>query len=102
MIQYLNNSDDNSVAISMIQEMRELLIKQAAERWIVRQTYALVCSKLVSYRVITSQVFSKELLPYLLTLSNDCVPNVRLVVARTLVRDVLKNGTICKDSSYPY
>lgn len=74
----------------MVQEMRDLLMAHAAERWIIRQTYVLVCSKLVRAEVISAEVFARELLPYLLELSNDKVPNVRLVVARTLASDFIK------------
>lgn len=71
----------------MIQEMREVLMLQASERWVIRQTYALICWEL--FGIISEEVFVKELLPYLLELAQDRVPNVRLVVARTLVRKVI-------------
>lgn len=87
---YLANQKDDPLAVTMIQEMRDLLMSHAAERWIIRQTYVLVCSKLVRTEVISAEVFARELLPYLLELSTDKVPNVRLVVARTLASDFAK------------
>lgn len=76
----------------MIQEMRDLLMMHADKRWVIRQTYALLCSKLAGNTVVSGEIFAKELLPYLLELYNDKVPNVRLVVARTLARDVVRIG----------
>ncbi|XP_031781123.1 serine/threonine-protein phosphatase 4 regulatory subunit 1 isoform X2 [Nasonia vitripennis] len=89
-IAYLACHRDDPLAIAMIQEMRDLLMMHAEKRWVIRQTYALLCSKLASNMVVSGEVFAKELLPYLLELYNDKVPNVRLVVARTLARDVVR------------
>ena len=88
MIELLVISNDEPLAIVVIQEMRDLLMANAAERWIIRQTYALICSKLINKSIVSSEVFVRELLPYLLELSYDQVPNVRLVVARTLADDI--------------
>lgn len=98
-VEYLAGDNDHPLAIAMIQEMRDLLMSHAAERWIIRQTYALVCSKLVTDDVVSGDVFARELLPYLLELSCDKVPNVRLVVARTLAQVVVR---ISESRDYPY
>ncbi|XP_014226394.1 serine/threonine-protein phosphatase 4 regulatory subunit 1-like isoform X3 [Trichogramma pretiosum] len=88
MIKFLSGPSEN-LALALIREMRDLLVRQSAERWIIRQTYALICSKLITNGNVKGDIFARELLPYLLYLANDRVPNVRLVVARTLVKDVI-------------
>lgn len=65
-----------------------------AEKWVRRQTFALVCAKLISSNAISGDRFSQEMLPNLLKLSSDKVPNVRLAVARTLSKNVIPMG--CK------
>nr|XP_031827867.1 serine/threonine-protein phosphatase 4 regulatory subunit 1-like [Nomia melanderi] len=55
-----------------------------AQKWIRRQTFAFLCGQLISSNAITGTKFSLELLPLLLKLSSDKVPNVRLAVAKTL------------------
>ncbi|XP_014210093.1 serine/threonine-protein phosphatase 4 regulatory subunit 1 [Copidosoma floridanum] len=82
-ISYLDSHSDDALAIAMLREMRNLLKSHATERWMIRQTYALVCQKLIENTIVTGEVFARELLPYLFELSYDRVPNVRLVVART-------------------
>ncbi|KZC08405.1 PREDICTED: serine/threonine-protein phosphatase 4 regulatory subunit 1-like [Dufourea novaeangliae] len=69
-----------------------------AEKWTGRQTYAFLCGQLVSNNAITRIKFSRELLPILLQLSTDKVPNVRLAVARTLLKDVVPMGPCWLDS----
>lgn len=58
-------------------------------RWERRQAFALLCSHLVAGRVLGGDQFAREVLPYLLDLSYDKVPNVRLAVARTLASDIM-------------
>ena len=81
----------------MIQQMRDMLLAQAPERWVIRQTYALICNEL--FGTISDEVFAKELLPVLLRLAQDNVPNVRLVVARTFVRKIIPNGKKKKNNT---
>ncbi|XP_076247658.1 serine/threonine-protein phosphatase 4 regulatory subunit 1 isoform X2 [Calliopsis andreniformis] len=63
-----------------------------AKKWIRRQTFAFVCAHLISSNAISGDRFSQEMLPDLLELSTDKVPNVRLAVARTLSRNVIPMG----------
>lgn len=74
--------------------LRKLLPQLAQEfanstRWERRQAFALLCSHLVSGRVLGGDQFAREVLPYLLDLSYDRVPNVRLAVAKTLASDIM-------------
>lgn len=62
-------------------------------RWNRRQTFALLCSQLINDRVLSDEMFARDILPHLLDLSWDRVPNVRLAVARTLSSDVMHHRT---------
>lgn len=86
-------STDDALVTSLIHELRDTLVFNA-KKWIHRQIYALVCSHLIRNNAITGSKFSKEMLPCLINLSVDRVPNVRLAVARTLATDVIGMG--CK------
>ncbi|XP_015127195.1 serine/threonine-protein phosphatase 4 regulatory subunit 1 isoform X2 [Diachasma alloeum] len=87
IISYLSTDDELVTAI--IQELRMMLTANSS-RWTYRQTYALLCSSLLSSEAISGERFSMELLPCLLSLSSDVVPNVRLSVVRTLTTQVFK------------
>jgi serine/threonine-protein phosphatase 4 regulatory subunit 1 len=60
-----------------------------SKRWNQRQTFALLCSQLVTKRVLSEELFACNILPHLLDLSWDSVPNVRLSVARTVAANIM-------------
>ncbi|XP_011880997.1 PREDICTED: serine/threonine-protein phosphatase 4 regulatory subunit 1-like isoform X1 [Vollenhovia emeryi] len=84
-------STEDALVTSLIHELRETLVLDA-KKWIHRQTYALVCAHMIRNDAITGEKFSKEMLPCLISLSCDRVPNVRLAVARTIATDVIAMG----------
>ncbi|XP_011698088.1 PREDICTED: serine/threonine-protein phosphatase 4 regulatory subunit 1-like isoform X2 [Wasmannia auropunctata] len=84
-------STEHALAMSLIHELRETLVLDA-KKWIHRQTYALVCAHLIRNNAIPADKFTKEMLPCLISLSCDRVPNVRLAVARTIATDVIAMG----------
>ncbi|XP_029160392.1 serine/threonine-protein phosphatase 4 regulatory subunit 1-like isoform X6 [Nylanderia fulva] len=84
-------STEDALVMSLIHELRDTLVVNA-KRWMHRQTYALVCSHLIRNNAIAGSKFSKEMLPCLMKLSTDRVPNVRLAVARTIATDVIGMG----------
>lgn len=64
-----------------------------ADLWSRRQMFAQICSYILNYgdRCLSTVDFSNELLPCLLTLGADRVPNVRLMVAKTLYMQIANN-----------
>lgn len=82
---------DEILVTSLIRELGDILILNN-DKWIRRQTYALLCSHLLHNGAIAASMFTKEMLPNLLNLSLDRVPNVRLAVARTLANNVSTLG----------
>ncbi|XP_034947613.1 serine/threonine-protein phosphatase 4 regulatory subunit 1-like isoform X2 [Chelonus insularis] len=83
---YLSNDEELSTAI--IKKLRLLLVFNES-RWNFRQTFALLCASLITKEAISGEKFAKTLLPELLEYSKDAVPNVRLVVVRTLTTQVV-------------
>ncbi|XP_076764465.1 serine/threonine-protein phosphatase 4 regulatory subunit 1 isoform X2 [Xylocopa sonorina] len=84
-------SDNERLVTALFHEFR-FFLGVYAMKWIRRQTFAFVCAKLISSNAISGDRFSQEMLPTLLKLSFDKVPNVRLAVARTLSRNVIPMG----------
>lgn len=62
-----------------------------AKRWKRRQTFGLLCSELLASNAIPIDLFASDVMPHLVDLSWDPVANVRLVVARTLSRQIITN-----------
>jgi len=64
-----------------------------ADLWSRRQMFAQICSYILNYgeRCLSTADFNNELMPCLLNLGSDRVPNVRLMVAKTLYTQVVNN-----------
>ncbi|KAK9309333.1 hypothetical protein QLX08_000963 [Tetragonisca angustula] len=83
-------SDNNRLVKALFRKLKSLVY---AKKWIKRQTFASLCAKIISSNAISGDRFSQEMLPTLLEISSDKVPNVRLVVARTLSENVVPMGS---------
>lgn len=86
IVEYLGGDMDE--LMYFMTQIRGLLTSKSST-WVSRQTFALLCCELVTGGAVDGKIFAKELLPYLLNLSFDKVPNVRLVVARTLANHIV-------------
>jgi serine/threonine-protein phosphatase 4 regulatory subunit 1 len=62
-----------------------------SKKWKRRQTFALLCYKLLSSKALPPEQFASEIMPHLLDLSWDPVANVRLVVAKTIAQHIIPN-----------
>uniref|UniRef100_A0A0A9XLJ4 Serine/threonine-protein phosphatase 4 regulatory subunit 1 n=2 Tax=Lygus hesperus TaxID=30085 RepID=A0A0A9XLJ4_LYGHE len=80
-----------SIDVSLLRSLLAELAEQFAHssRWNRRQTFSLFCSRLVAEGVLSGEMFARDVLPHLLDLSWDRVPNVRLTVARALANDLM-------------
>ena len=76
------SNDGVSLARVLLAELVEDLAR--VDRWTHRQTYALLCHHIFNSSAMEDSQFASEILHNLLDLAWDKVPNVRLVVARTL------------------
>ena len=89
MLTSLNTSDQSGLARDIMVDLAENLAH--SQHWARRQTFASLCGALVT--VIPYQHFSLDLLPHLLDLTWDVVPNVKLKVAHVF-------GHILPDEHY--
>ncbi|KAG5900679.1 hypothetical protein JTB14_005944 [Gonioctena quinquepunctata] len=73
-----------------------LLVKLAenfahSKKWKKRQTFCLLCTELLVEKALPAEQFASEIMPHLLDLSWDPVPNIRLVVARCISKNIITN-----------
>jgi len=61
-------------------------------KWVQRQSFAALAGYLTT-RLPPTQ-FAQDILPHLISLSTDKVPNVRIVVAQTLTNSVMNLGKL--------
>ncbi|RXN27415.1 serine threonine- phosphatase 4 regulatory subunit 1-like protein [Labeo rohita] len=59
-------------------------------KWVGRQAFAFICQAVVEEDCMPMDQFAQHLLPSLLSLSSDPVPNVRVLVAKALRQSVLE------------
>merc|ERR1712130_657254 len=89
MLANLNSSGDCNLSRAIVADLAENLAHSS--HWARRQTFAVLCGELLS--TIPYQDFCQDLLPHLLDLTWDIVPNVRLKVAHVF-------GHILPDEHY--
>jgi len=89
MLANLNSSGDGNLSRAIVADLAENLAHSS--HWARRQTFAVLCGELLS--TIPYEDFSQDLLPHLLDLTWDIVPNVRLKVAHVF-------GHILPDEHY--
>ena len=88
MLSQLHSLDKQDLATSLSSNLVEVLGNSS--HWARRQTYVVLCGEVAKTGLseektkYSAQSFSTELLPHLLDLTWDKVPNVRLAVARVV------------------
>uniref|UniRef100_A0A8C1ZCZ9 Putative WW-binding domain-containing protein n=1 Tax=Cyprinus carpio TaxID=7962 RepID=A0A8C1ZCZ9_CYPCA len=66
-------------------------------KWVGRQAFAFICQAIVEEDCMPMEQFAQHLLPSLLSLSSDPVPNVRVLVAKALQQSVLEKSSAYSD-----
>ena len=69
---------------ALAKELMLELESSLLDRWVNRQTFACLCHRLFTAQVMTDEEFGEEILPMVVNLAWDVVPNVRITVARAL------------------
>merc|ERR1719228_549137 len=101
MLSQLHSLNQQGLATSLANNLVEVLGKSL--HWARRQTYVVLCGELTRPREVEEKIvysahnFSTELLPHLLDLTWDKVPNVRLAVAKVVVQLNSKYFVSCGD-----
>ncbi len=93
----LVRSEKPQLASGLLRCVTESLARETL--WVHRQTFASLCLRLYEVGAVDEAGFCSELLPELLGLASDPVPNVRLVVARTLQAIVAASPSSARDIS---
>ena len=60
--------------------------------WFYRCSYAQLCYYILEDGSLTSEQFANELLPSLLSLGSDRIPNVRIALAKVLAQHIMHSG----------
>uniref|UniRef100_T1IHI6 WW-binding domain-containing protein n=1 Tax=Strigamia maritima TaxID=126957 RepID=T1IHI6_STRMM len=84
LIRELNSAHDQSLVKCILADLAEQFAHH--RKWTNRQTYAFLCHHLIRENSLPIEQFVSDVLPHLLDLSYDSVPNVRLSVAKTMSR----------------
>lgn len=61
-----------------------------SKEWQRRQIFVSLCASFVN--ALPPETFARDIMPHFLDLSWDSVANVRLVVAKAIVQDILQHG----------
>lgn len=79
---------------AVVKDFLEHLVKTLAqsEVWVRRQAFANLAGQLIEIGAMSPPQFAQHILPSLLALSKDKVPNVRLKVAETIVMNIINQG----------
>jgi len=72
-------SDMCDITDSFIQDIVKGFAK--SQRWVRRQTFIYVCREVIRSNAVPESKFGNELLPALLSLAHDNIPNVRIALA---------------------
>uniref|UniRef100_A0A8C3RQ43 Putative WW-binding domain-containing protein n=1 Tax=Chelydra serpentina TaxID=8475 RepID=A0A8C3RQ43_CHESE len=85
---YANNA--NALGLNLINELVARF--RHCSKWIGRQAFAFICQALVEEECMPVDHFVEHLLPSLLSLASDPVPNVRVLLAKALRQTLLEKA----------
>ncbi|XP_051000810.1 serine/threonine-protein phosphatase 4 regulatory subunit 1-like [Acomys russatus] len=79
-----------ALGLSFIQELISRF--RHCPKWVGRQAFACICQAVASEEAVPVDEFVEHLLPSLLSLASDPVPNVRVLLAKTLRQTLLEKA----------
>lgn len=79
-----------ALAVDLISELVDKFCHSV--KWSGRQAFVFVCQAVIEDDYIPIEQFAEHLMPHLLQLASDPVPNVRVLLARTLRQTLMENG----------
>uniref|UniRef100_A0A8C2SF11 Putative WW-binding domain-containing protein n=1 Tax=Capra hircus TaxID=9925 RepID=A0A8C2SF11_CAPHI len=88
MVRKLHRAAPPTFGADLIQELVESFGR--CPRWSGRQAFVFVCQTVIEDDCLPMDQFAVQLMPHLLTLANDRVPNVRVLLAKTLRQTLLE------------
>ncbi|XP_013370831.1 PREDICTED: serine/threonine-protein phosphatase 4 regulatory subunit 1 [Chinchilla lanigera] len=88
MVKKLHMASPPTFGTDLIRELVENFGR--CPRWSGRQAFVFVCQTVIEDDCLPMDQFAVHLMPHLLTLANDRVPNVRVLLAKTLRQTLLE------------
>ncbi|XP_012373272.2 serine/threonine-protein phosphatase 4 regulatory subunit 1 [Octodon degus] len=88
MVKKLHMASPPTFGTDLIRELVENLGR--CPRWSGRQAFVFVCQTVIADDCLPMDQFAVHLMPHLLTLAHDRVPNVRVLLAKTLRQTLLE------------
>ncbi|XP_071067898.1 serine/threonine-protein phosphatase 4 regulatory subunit 1-like isoform X3 [Dasypus novemcinctus] len=90
ILQKFYSNSESALGLNFI---NELIIRfRHCAKWVGRQAFAFICQAVVSEECIPVDQFVEHLLPSLLSLASDPVPNVRVLLAKALRQTLLEKA----------
>ncbi|XP_033034239.1 serine/threonine-protein phosphatase 4 regulatory subunit 1 isoform X4 [Trachypithecus francoisi] len=97
MVKKLHAATPPTFAVDLINELVENLGR--CPKWSGRQAFVFVCQTVIEDDCLPMDQFAVHLMPHLLTLANDRVPNVRVLLAKTLRQTLLEKDYFLASAS---
>ncbi|KAG9479064.1 hypothetical protein GDO78_012625 [Eleutherodactylus coqui] len=88
MVKKLYLAPSPTLALELMNKLVEQFCK--SPKWSGRQTYVFICQALIEDDCLPMEQFAMHLMPHLLQLASDRVPNVRVLLAKTLKQTLLE------------
>ncbi|ESO91001.1 hypothetical protein LOTGIDRAFT_122480 [Lottia gigantea] len=87
IIQRLYTEGEENLTMTLVNDIIEKFAMN--KKWIGRQVFARVCMCIMDENSLPPAVFARDLLPSLLALGQDTIPNVRLTLAKVLSQCII-------------
>ncbi|XP_008116389.1 serine/threonine-protein phosphatase 4 regulatory subunit 1 isoform X3 [Anolis carolinensis] len=88
MVKKLYNDPTSTFVVDLMNELVERFCR--CPKWSGRQTFVFICQTIIEDDSLPMDMFAEHLLPHLLHLASDRVPNVRVLLAKTLRQTLLE------------
>ncbi|XP_053560470.1 serine/threonine-protein phosphatase 4 regulatory subunit 1 [Bombina bombina] len=88
ILQKFYANGENELGLNFINEL--IVQFRHSSKWVARQAFAFICQVIVQDECIPAEQFATQLLPNLLSLASDPVPNVRVLLAKALKQTLLE------------
>ncbi|XP_022341101.2 serine/threonine-protein phosphatase 4 regulatory subunit 1-like isoform X1 [Crassostrea virginica] len=88
--------EDEKLTESLLNELLSKFAKSS--KWVGRQTFTQMCLAILEDEALPLDMFSKILLPSLLNISHDPVPNVRLLLSQVMSGQIIPREVFTLDS----
>ncbi|XP_026942697.1 serine/threonine-protein phosphatase 4 regulatory subunit 1-like isoform X1 [Sagmatias obliquidens] len=88
ILQKFYSNSESALGLNFINEL--ILRFRHCSKWVGRQAFAFICQAVVSEECTPVDQFVEHLLPSLVSLASDPVPNVRVLLAKALKQTLLE------------